>query len=1146
MRAKLNSVAWFVLGLCVAFSCPAQVLADPVPTDLLPGKPIKRPLSVGEQHVYRFSARSGEYGRIEIRPLGHPLEVLLSAPDGSEIAKALNEAGERRLVTVSLIASVTGNYEVELHLSDPEAPAHEYEISLAEIRAARPDDHQRVDAESLFAAAKRLQSEGTKEGLEEVIRKLKAAIPLWQAVSDPAAEGRTQETLGDVYLVLGRPAEANKSFNRAFELAQAAGDAVGKAGALVDLGVAAATLGETKRALEYYQQAVELSHTAGDGNLESDAQSNLGQLYQLMGDPKHALECASRARDLKREIGDRRGEMVALSNMGSIYSMLGEPRKALDAFDEVLPYRRKIKDQRGEALTLLNMATAYSQVGELHRALESYQQSLPLSRAAGDKRAETIALSNMGVVQMAVSDPQGALDTLNRALQMGRETNNQHIEESVLSNIGRAYLQLGEPQRALVYSRQALEIQRKIGDKRGEGAALANVGTVLNATGEPQQALDVYRQALPLLRAAQDRSNEADTLNNMGALFLKLGDIPQALEQFDRALELARATDDLRRQGIALINLGSADLYSGEQQRAAERLDQGLTLLDAIGDRLQEARGLYFRARLEAGQSRFTAAREDIDRALKIDEDVRATVVGQELRSSYFSTVLDQYDFRVALLMNLDRQFPGKGYGAQAFETSERARARSLLDLLTESGADIRQGVDPELLSRERTLSALLRAKAQRQIQSLATGTNVSQAAALEKDLQSLTMEYQELQAHIRSASPRYAALVQPQPLSLAEIQREVVGDPNTTLLEYAIGEDRSFVWVVTKDAFHGHELPKRSELEALARRAYTAFRASGEDGSRVDGTAISELGRVLLGPVAAEIGTKRLLIVAAGALQYVPFAALPEPHGGKEPLIVRHEVVNLPSASTLALIRREVSGRKPAPKMVAVLADPVFSADDPRVTHVQPAVSPVSYPTSQERGIEGLNRLSFTRTEAQGILELVPNSASLMALDFDASRATATGSELGQYRFVHLASHGVLNARHPELSGIVLSLVDRMGSRQNGFLEAHEIYNLKLNADLVVLSACETALGQEIRGEGLVGLTRGFIYAGAPRVVASLWSVPDRSTAELMRRFYRFMLIDKLRPADALRRAQVSFWEDGRWSRPYYWAAFSLQGEWN
>ena len=614
---------------------------------------------------------------------------------------------------------------------------------------------------------------------------------------------------------------------------------------------------------------MELSHTAGDGNLESDALSNLGQLYQLMGDPKHALECAVRARDLKREIGDRRGEMVALSNMGSIYSMLGEPRKALDAFDEVLPYRRKIKDQRGEALTLLNMATAYSQLGELHRALESYQQSLPLSRAAGDKRAETIALSNMGVVQMAVSDPQGALDTLNRALQMGRETNNQHIEESVLSNIGRAYLQLGEPQRALVYSRQALEIQRKIGDKRGEGAALANVGTVLNATGEPQQALEVYRQALPLLRAAQDRSNEADTLNNMGALFLKRGDIPQALEQFDRALELARATDDLRRQGIALVNLGSADLYSGEGQRAAERLDQGLTLLDAIGDRLQQARGLYFRARLEAGQSRFTAAREDIDRALKIDEDVRATVVGQELRSSYFSTVLDQYDFRVALLMNLDRQFPGKGYGARAFETSERARARSLLDLLTESGADIRQGVDPELLSRERTLSALLRAKAQRQIQSLATGANVSQAAALEKDLQSLTMEYQELQARIRSASPRYAALVQPQPLTLAEIQREVVGEPNTTLLEYAIGEDRSFVWVVTKDAFHGHELPKRSELEALARRAYAAFRASGEDGSRVDGTSISELGRVLLGPVAAEIGTRRLLIVASGALQY-------------------------------------------------------------------------------------------------------------------------------------------------------------------------------------------------------------------------------------------------------------------------------------
>ena len=333
----------------------------------------------------------------------------------------------------------------------------------------------------------------------------------------------------------------------------------------------------------------------------------------------------------------------------------------------------------------------------------------------------------------------------------------------------------------------------------------------------------------------------------------------------------------------------------------------------------------------------------------------------------------------------------------------------------------------------------------------------------------------------------------------------------------------------------------------------------------------------MLLGPAASLLATKRLLIVADGALQYVPFAALPAPkdeqRGMKDeranilhrssliahPLIVDHEIVSLPSASVLAALR-ETAGRQATTRTVAVLADPVFQRDDPRFGQAlagKPSATTAMNSTAssqipdavmrsaEESGLKDFVRLHFTRAEADAIVRLVPASQRLEAVDFLANRTTATSPDLSQYRIVHFATHGLINSQHPELSGIVLSLVDAKGQPQNGFLRLYEIYNLKLNADLVVLSACQTALGKEIKGEGLIGLTRGFMYAGAPREVASLWRIDDRATAELMSRFYRGMIKDGLTPAAALRVAQISMWQEKRWTAPHYWAAFTIQGEW-
>jgi CHAT domain-containing protein len=437
--------------------------------------------------------------------------------------------------------------------------------------------------------------------------------------------------------------------------------------------------------------------------------------------------------------------------------------------------------------------------------------------------------------------------------------------------------------------------------------------------------------------------------------------------------------------------------------------------------------------------------------------------------------------------------------------------------------------------------------------------------------------------------------LAQPAPLSLREIQRQALDD-DTLLLEYSLGMERSFLWAVTRNSMSSFELPGRAPIETTAQRVYDLLKVSHQRQSKRESElAAAELSRMLLGPVATQLGRKRLLIVADGALQYVPFAALPEPETeGKRdkgterqrdgerrmgsprlpvspsprlplpytPLIINHEIINLPSASTLVELRQDLAGRQPAARTVAVLADPVLQADDARVKQAGSGekIETIGTPASSvagsaetddlirsagESGAPSLGRLPFTRQEAEAILASARDGKNLKALDFNASRATATSPELAEYRIVHFATHGLINSRRPQLSGIVLSLVNEQGRPQDGFLREHDIYNLRLGAELVVLSACQTALGKQVRGEGLIGLVRGFMYAGAPRVAASLWNVKDEATAELMKRFYEKMLKEGMTPAAALRAAQVSMWNDKRWEAPYYWAGFVLQGEW-
>lgn len=1083
---------------------------------LEPGASIVREMERGDVHSYQVTLTAGQYMSVVVVQRGVDAAVRLGGPDGQHLYQF--DSRWHGPEPVSFIAEVSGYYRLEIRALQKTGSRGGYEITFEELRAPEPKDQKRFSAGRASTEAKILIAQGTAQSFLKAREKYEESLPLWQAVDDRFGEAQTLNSLGFLCNAFG----------------------------------------EQQKALDYYNRAL----------------------------------------PLRRAIRDLIGEGETLHNIASVYSALGEKQKALDYYHQALPPRRAAGDRFGEAFTLSNMAGIYYSLGEQQKALDSYNQALLLHHAGGSPRGEASTLIGIGGIYL-LGDIQKALDSFNQALSLSRAIDDYRGEAYALLNIGSVYKELDENQKALDYYNQALPLFRAVADRRGEASALHSLGVVSSSMDEQQRALDNYSQALALWRTVKDRYSEVNTINSIGQVYDKLGEKQKALDSYSQALPLFRAVGNRRGEAAVLNNLGVLYVSLGEQQKAFDSYNQALPLWRTLGDLSSEAGTLLNLAHLDRGRDNLTDARSHMEASLAIFESLRTKLANQSLRASYFASVQESYDFYVDLLMQMSQRDPARGFDAIALQVSERARARSLLDLLTESRADIRQGIEPALLKRERSLQQQINAKAEYQSRLLGGRHTKEQAEAARKELDGLIEESQKTEAQIRQASPQYADLKYPRPLTLPEVQQLL--DADTLLLEYSLGSERSHLWAVTPASIASFELPKRAEIEAAARRVYGLLTARNQ---RVEGEtqaqrrarvaqaearypeAAAALSRMLLGPVAAQLGRKRLLIVADGALQYLPFAALPAPGSAAPtlqgrastppdvaaatrpgvaytPLVVEHEIVSLPSASTLAIIRRNIAGRLAAPKVAAILADPVFEPTDLRVkrgasagqtpTGDQPAATRdvLLDRALNDSGVvktgQPIPRLPYSQREAAAIKALVPDHLRKLALGFEANYATATSAELGNYRFVHFATHALLDSDRPELSGILLSLVDKQGKPQErGLLRLNEIYNLKLPAELVVLSACQTALGKEVKGEGLVGLTRGFMYAGAPRVLASLWKVDDAATAELMKRFYEGMLgARRLRPADALRQAQLEMWRKPGYQAPYYWGAFTLQGEW-
>jgi len=956
------------------------------------------------------------------------------------------------------------------------------------------------------------------------------------------------------------------------------------------------------QALKKYQTARLIYQDTGDLRNQALVSLEMGKVQEWTGDTSAALVSYERALSISRLSHDQSAEAAALNRLGFYYIERGNYDKAFDYGKQAQQLSSTIFDQSNEAYALLLLGTSKYNQREQTDAKAYLQLSLEIFKALHDKSAQAQVLETLGHVSHERGNAKEALQLLLDALELATQANDLAVEGRILNGIAISYSILGEKQEAVERYRASLAILEKMGNSRQIAIALAGLGFIYYTVAQNERSLNYYSRALSLYRSVGDREGESIVLGRMGKISEGLwdkkkagmyyeqlavvarelkdpilesyvlnwcGDVyastnkRQALSFYEQALALSRKHSNPRVEAYTLNRLGYNHAWLGEIDAARKFYDTALERAQTMGDRELESLTLYNLAALERDHNGLAEARTLIERSLKIIESLTMDVGARELRASYFATVHQQYEFYIDVMMQLHQQDPSGDFGSLALEASERSRARSLLDMLRESGADIRKGVDPQLLAQEQNVRTKLRTAIQKRVMAFSGPHTRQEVSDLQQEIVSLTTEYEQLAAEIRQRSPQYAALTQATSLTAKQIQALL--DEDTIMVEYALGDRRSFAWTISRDSVASFELPDRATVEKLARVVHEGLSKDPRDAIRPVGyaAAMQTLSRILSEPIANYRSKKRVVVVADGALQYIPFSTLDLPDDSADARLIAHyELVNLPSASALAVQRNALSERKPAPRMLAIVADPVLGSDDSRLLNArsnrnsstarEPELSEISKLGRVLRdvelgdGLRGLRRLSLTETEAKALYSLIPPEEVLKALGFDANRNIVTGDELANYRIVHFATHALLDNQVPEMSGIMLSMFDRKGQQQDGFLQLYEIYNLKLSADLVVLSACQTALGKDIRGEGIVSLTRGFMHAGAPRVVASLWNVDDAATADLMAHFYRAMIVDRLTPAAALRAAQLRLSKEKRYQSPYFWAGFVLQGEWN
>ena len=1133
----LRSFLLLCASLVTVGSSSIRAADDQSGINLTPGR-IEREIDTGERQRFAVSLTENQLLHLSLEKGDLVLRVIISDALGQRLIDEVSRRYE--VMDVLVVVKSSGTCQIEIVSMEGQGKRH-YQLRFDPVRKATKADLELNSAQQLMARASWLRDEWREASLHQAIDNYDTAGNIALKRGERIAANALNQA-GRTLVLMGRYPEAINRFTMAAESARKAGDKLERTRALSEMGRLHSYLGSIpeaeRRMTNAFNQLAGAEGSNSGKQVYAEALSNRGEINYSKGDLVKSSSDFDDALKLFSEVGDRTGEARVHLFKGYIAGTIGESEKAVTEISQALALYQTVGHKAGEALCQTALGLSHSLNRDEERAMRLHREAAEIFRLIGDKQSQAITLNALGQAYEFLADYPAALDNYQKALKS-----------------------LGE---------------NAYGDTAA--SSMFKIARIQRLLGKLDESLDSYERCLQLSRAAGKRRTEANALNDLARIYASQGSREKTVRQYNRILRFYARISDRRGQATALNNLGGFLSGIGDKSAALILYKRALEFSELAGDKAVLLSTLYNLARAHRDLEAIEDALRYIQRSIQIIEELRSNVSTPEFRTSYFAGVHKQYELLIDILMRCEKRWPGRGFTNQALLASENARARSLIDSRAEAGADIRQGVSVTLLEKERELQGLLRSQAEYQMALSTQKEAQAEYAEVTKQVNDLRSKYQELAAQLRDQNPRFQALKQLAPLNVAQIQTQLL-DKDSVLLEYALGDERSYLWVVSSNSFSSYELPARATIEEAALDVYklliarqvvgkidSAYQANVEASDALYFDKALKLSQMLLGQVIGQLGAKRLLVVTEGMLQYIPLDALPAPsahaateaaNGAKDlpPLIATHEIVMLPSLSTLAAIRQEKSKSRGGDRIVAVLADPVFNSNDDRVQSPKSTRTTASVfgDSPSSRGLRDLEvldrspaRLAHSAEEAKAIVAVAPRGSAMLAQGFEATRETAMSPLIGEYRIVHFAAHGFVNKNHPELSGIVLSMVDRSGERTNGFVSVRDIYNLNLSADLVVLSACDTALGKDIKGEGLVGLTHGFLASGSKSVVASLWKVDDRATAVLMSHFYRSMLQDGLSPAAALRSAKERIRREKAWQSPYFWAGFVLQGEYN
>lgn len=1159
---------------------------------------ITKEISGGNTHNYKLNVLVKS--RVNITVIQKGIDLGISVIRGNELINHVNSSANINSIERVNDCLEPGQYVIKIGSEDQFAPPGSYSVENINLKPSSVEDNLLISAREKFMEGKRLLNSENYD-IDEVIKIYHQAALIYEKID--------QERTADIFSAIADICLINKHndkyINQAFEyyaksleIYKMIGNVYGEGNAIHNLGYVSRLQANYEKALGYYNESFAISRNILQDEYESQiANGNIAgvyieqekieealrlydttikyfyenkffnvcgifgakiaEMYQKRREYNKLLDAYNNQIDYYTKCSNEERLADYFSYKADLLKTLFSKEESLENYEKAIKIYRKSKKLLYEAIIINNIASLHEQYGEIYTSIEYYKKALEIFNNLNNDQYSVLGLSNLGLAQTYIGDYENSLNSLKTALDICNKNSNDPnfiVQKGyVLSNLAAVYTEVGSTETSLQLFNESLAIFRNNKLGWNEATVLSNIGRLLFSIGKPEEAKENFQLSLKIFDRVGSKKGRAVVLTKLGEIEIRFGNYEEA----ERLLiEAIRLRDELKDQlGQVYTQNLLAYIYdlTGKSDEANRIYNNCLTLSETLIDKNPRLFTTYNLALFHKKHGNYLKSLDLLNDSIGIIEDRKSSLKSQEFKSNFLANHHKFYELYISVLMSLHEKDPLGGYDIQAFEFSEKSRARLLLDTITNINPERYSGISKEVINKYDDTESRLSYLSQ-QIIKLKNKGDINNVILenMEKDFIKTKLDLEILKTQITKKSNNNSFL------KLPDIQKTIL-DKDSCLLQYTVGEESSYAWLVTTDSIFSYILPNRRSVEELIKQNVDAISSIEQENARkvmyeaptqrkkrlnefenALNNANKTLADAILTPILAEINKKtKVLISANGVLDSVSFASLPNINNA--PLVVTHKILNVPSMSTIELMR---GNKRFQNNNILVVADPIFSANDLRVNakfkNENPTENLISYQRS--RGTKTLDRLPGTEKEGRAIARLFEGRSELLTGEF-ATVENFKNRNLTKYGYLHMSSHTLKDFTYPELTSIVLSLVDRNQNELDGFLTVREILRLTTSAKLVTLSACQTGLGKERGGEENFGLATAFLYSGSSAVLSTLWNVNDNATAEFMAYFYK-LLKQGLQPSVALQKTQIKIMRTKGFESSYYWGGFQLKGD--